>query len=473
MSVAAVASGLPLALSFLQTVANQYPGLTKSQPTTTTTVVPAVALPPPPAPPPLPPPPPAAAPAAPVVQPSANQTSQTSTNTPPNNQANGGTQSVPVKTPPATSSSSLCENCHLKPKYFDGTKTHQYCSKTCARAKTAAKASSRGLNQNGSASTNPANCDFCHIRPKFSGFSYCSKTCARNSGSSNHGSLTTSASGAKGLCHAPGCQKPAHINTNGSTGEYCSLSHKALAESICLMCLQAPKLAQSQFCSRNCEDEAEKKGPIILEVPAGHVTFKSVTDQFKASWRHPGTICPPVKRVYKIIAPKAQLTAYDTYRASVEARGQFVAAGRSPGNENRRWHGTRRECHLGDKGQTQFCSSLTCSLCCIVRTSFDLSLFGKKTGWGRFGRGIYTSSTSSKSNDYSQNDCKSPLKAILLNKVVVGKGCKMTQDNTSLVAPPTGYDSVLAEKGGTLNYDELVVYTNDAIRPSFLVMYEA
>lgn len=98
--------------------------------------------------------------------------------------------------------------------------------------------------------------------------------------------------------------------------------------------------------------------------------------------------------------------------ASVEARGQFVAAGRSIGNENRRWHGTRRECTLGDKGNTQMCGSQTCSLCCIVRTSFDLSLWGKKTGWGRyvfalsqrqrhlmstrFGKGIYTSSTSSK-----------------------------------------------------------------------------
>jgi len=95
-----------------------------------------------------------------------------------------------------------------------------------------------------------------------------------------------------------------------------------------------------------------------------------------------------------------------------------------------------------------------------------------------------------RSNDYSQNDCKSNLKAILLNKVVVGKGYKVTHDLTSLTSPPAGYDSVsfieflfiwtylknylkvLAEKGGSLNYDELVVYTNDAILPSFLVMYE-
>src|SRR5882762_8373577 len=42
------------------------------------------------------------------------------------------------------------------------------------------------------------------------------------------------------------------------------------------------------------------------------------------------------------------------------------------------------ECKLGDKGNTTFCASATCSLCCIMRSSFDLSLFGKKTGWGRY-----------------------------------------------------------------------------------------
>lgn len=114
---------------------------------------------------------------------------------------------------------------------------------------------------------------------------------------------------------------------------------------------------------------------------------------------------------------------------------------------------------------------------------------------GRFGAGIYTSSTSSKSNDYSNNVKPSRQKAILLNKVVVGKGYKMTQDNTTLTAPPPGYDSVcfrgifgcplgvdcawtiqvLAEVavGGSLNYDELVCYAENAIRPSFLLIYDA
>ena len=41
------------------------------------------------------------------------------------------------------------------------------------------------------------------------------------------------------------------------------------------MCLQAPKMANSHFCSQPCIDDAEKNGPMILEVPLGHVTFKS------------------------------------------------------------------------------------------------------------------------------------------------------------------------------------------------------
>jgi len=64
------------------------------------------------------------------------------------------------------------------------------------------------------------------------------------------------------------------------------------------------------------------------------------------------------------------------------------------------------------------------------------------------------------------------MKAILLNKVVVGRGYQMYQDNTSLTAPPAGFDSVIAQVGVSLNHDELIVYTNDAIRTSFLVLYD-
>jgi len=167
------------------------------------------------------------------------------------------------------------------------------------------------------------------------------------------------------------------------------------------------------------------------------------------------------------------LVKYNAYsRDAVEARGKFISSVCSKGNEKRRWHGTRRTCNLGDKDQTRLCSSSRCSLCSIIRNSFDVSVCKANTGWSRFGQGIYTSSTSSKSDGYSSNGCQSSLKAVLLNKVIVGKGCKLLKDNPSLTAPPQGYDSVLGEKGQALNHDELVVYINDAIRPAYLVMYE-
>jgi hypothetical protein len=48
-----------------------------------------------------------------------------------------------------------------------------------------------------------------------------------------------------------------------------------------------------------------------------------------------------------------------------------------------------------------------------------------------------------RSNDYSRNEgITSNRKALLLNKVVVGKGKKLTQDDSTLTQPPAGYDSV-------------------------------
>lgn len=342
-----------------------------------------------------------------------------------------------------TRASGFCDACRTTPKYFDGKKTHSYCSKSCAaKMRNRAAPNNKPVNRGKSAKRAPAQmCNYCRQQPKYSDgsttHSFCSKTCAQS---------------AKSMGAVPAPAKPVK---NG-----------------CLLC--GGPTNKGHFCGQACSSKAEKKAPILIEVSQGHDTFKSVADQFKASWRHQ-TPCPAVQRVYKVIGHPSSIAKYEAYRAQVEARGNFLAAGRSSGNENRRWHGTTRECLLGDNGNSNLCSSQSCSLCGIIRTSYSLSLFGKKTGWGRFGAGIYTSSTSSKSNDYSHNTKPSNLKAILLNKVVVGKGYKMTQDNTNMTAPPPGHDSVLAEValGGSLNYDELVCYTEHAIRPSYLVMYDA
>jgi len=109
----------------------------------------------------------------------------------------------------------------------------------------------------------------------------------------------------------------------------------------------------------------------------------------------PSKIRPvPVRLVYR---PRF-LTLVDPHGYSdlVEAKGNFGSDNKSRGNERRRWHGTTRKCNIGDKGVTELCSDTSCSLCRIIENSFDISFFAGKTGWGRFGAGIYTSSTSSK-----------------------------------------------------------------------------
>lgn len=149
----------------------------------------------------------------------------------------------------------------------------------------------------------------------------------------------------------------------------------------------------------------------------------------------------------------------------MEAKNNFASEGKARGNENRRWHGTRRTCNIGDKGSTSFCTDSKCSLCCILKTSFDLRHYKEATGWGRFGAGIYTSSASSKlvsicsnepslnarsniaillfrADSYSKNESNSKWKALLLNKVVVGRDLRMIQDDTTLTKPPPEYDSV-------------------------------
>jgi len=138
-----------------------------------------------------------------------------------------------------------------------------------------------------------------------------------------------------------------------------------------------------------------------------------------------------------------------------------MAKGLGPGNQRRRWHGTNRNCNIGENGRTSFCYSPQCSLCCVIKASFDIAYSKKKTGWGRFGNGIYTSSTSSKlveyapfvttsvlilavsrSNDYSKNLVPSPWKALILAYVVVGNPKTFTTDQPTLTQPPAGFDSV-------------------------------
>ncbi|KDQ52778.1 hypothetical protein JAAARDRAFT_476269 [Jaapia argillacea MUCL 33604] len=377
-----------------------------------------------------------------------------------------------------SATSNLCEECHQRPKCHP----HPYCGRRCATANANRKAQSNG---------NPGMCIGCKSKPKFKDgnkiHDYCSRRCAGLNS-------TTQSSGNIGMCI--GCNAFPRRKEGNVTHDYCSrscalnsrgkrASHglaiqaptnipQTRPDHACLWCKKAEKRI-GQFCSLLCDASATRTAPSILEVPADHVTFKSVSGQFKASWRHANKKCPVVKKIYKVIVDSASRDRYFAYRDAVEARGHFASrpgSSLSVGNEHRRWHGTSRACNLGDTGHTTLCNGV-CALCSIIRTSYDIALVGGNTGFSRFGKGIYASSTSSKSDDYSKNTGKSSLKAMLLNTVVVGKGHKLYHNDPNLTGPPLSFDSILAETGHDLNHDEVIVYNNDAIRPAYLVMYDA
>ncbi|PPQ90293.1 hypothetical protein CVT25_013118 [Psilocybe cyanescens] len=249
--------------------------------------------------------------------------------------------------------------------------------------------------------SNPNNCDYCHRRPKVPGHNQCGDNC------------------------------------------------RSSAKVACLLCKSRPKFKKYHLCGKTCKQIAIKSTPLILEAPVGHATFDMVEKKFKSSWKNPGSTCPPVKKIYKIIENKNFLQPYDRYKKSV-------------GNEVFCYHGTTRKCTLGAAGNTQLCANTTCALCSILRTSFKTSLANPS---GAFGPGVYSSSASNKAFSYTGAGTG----AVLLSKVVLGNVRAVNGWNEVMSCPP-GFNSVVFDRqNGSLN--ETIVYTDDAIRPVFLMIF--
>jgi len=317
-------------------------------------------------------------------------------------------------------STKMCIVCGVRPRYSKGGKSHSTCGLTCAATLHPSKGSG-GM------------CDYCHKRPKFFDGRKTYPQCGRS------------------------CRDKSKLAASGRGAVQVSPS---AVSSACLMCWRAPRQGDSHFCGRSCAGAAEHRAPLLLEAPRGHVTFKRVVDNFRTSWKS-GTPCPDVKKVYKIIEKPAFVAAYDKYRTRINGNGPF----QTRGGERHLWFGTTRECNLGDPGNVKPCSSITCSLCSVMRSSFDITSFPN---------GIPVSDTSNKSDECAKNNIRSPSKAMLLINVVTGKETKMSRDSLPLSAPPRGFDSVRvmgSRNGKPVKLDEVIVYAGDAVRPSYLVVY--
>lgn len=201
-----------------------------------------------------------------------------------------------------------------------------------------------------------------------------------------------------------------------------------------------------------------------------HLDYTRIQGLFYDGWKHPAKSKPDLRYIYEVKLPGRLIVSYLSYRLEV-----LRSLGSPLGLERELFHGTSRRCLLGNEPELNTpCNNTSCRLCCILQSSFMTTRAGTADGrtFLRFGRGIYTSSVSSKADDYTVTPPISGYRAMLVARVVLGKGYPLKLTSQSLLGPPSGYHSVLGEVGVHLNYDEQVVYNNDAVRPAYLVVYK-
>jgi len=255
-------------------------------------------------------------------------------------------------------------------------------------------------------------------------------------------------------------------------------------------------------------------------------TRADIVSQFEAKWLHPAEV-KPVPRVHAVwrVVPSSNMEArFQRYKLRVaqaieaETHDDFDMIDLRNesaftqdyvedeyANTRRRFHGTKRMCAIGDTVDNLHpCTHPECSICRIIRTGFRLPdpTDPEAKQRARLGQGIYSTATSSKAHDYTDTSART--RSMLVVKVVAGRVFKRydtwTEADMLRTAPPDGHDSVLGEvhpdmaadggsdEGGEegfvsvpmdagelhnpLRYDELVVFSEAAVVPAYLVTYQ-
>lgn len=197
---------------------------------------------------------------------------------------------------------------------------------------------------------------------------------------------------------------------------------------------------------------------MLLELRQGHKQYNNTVSYFTKQW-NPQKSAPPtateIMSVFKIFSPvhKAVFTKYSkSLSSSIE----------------KYFHGTSIKCDLASKKAA--CTNGKCGVCGISRNGFDMRLIGSNIPrFMRFGKGFYLAPNSSKCHDYTQGFAN--YRVMLLCKVAPGHKYTVTNDQTKLKAPPQGCDSVYGASGGTLNYDEIVLYRSESVLPKYAIVY--
>ncbi|CAM9147093.1 unnamed protein product [Ectocarpus sp. 12 AP-2014] len=155
-------------------------------------------------------------------------------------------------------------------------------------------------------------------------------------------------------------------------------------------------------------------------------------------------------------------------------RDKHLGYVRSHGNLVQRFHGTscRSACNfILDPKKAAPCGLQDCNVCNICLQGFKI---GKSST--RYGRGVYFSKQATKANSYAGGSEKKEngkkLRCIFVADVAKGRDfvTKKTGFDGARY-PPVGHDSVQGEVGNGLDFEELVVYHEEAAIPTHLIVY--
>ncbi|CAM9158575.1 unnamed protein product [Ectocarpus sp. 13 AM-2016] len=255
---------------------------------------------------------------------------------------------------------------------------------------------------------------------------------------------------------------------------------KAAPEHLCIITSTRLELS---VCLRH---EGELKGWGRSEVSVGNSStlrmlddddweYETLCDMSIARWIKPRPANGvSIVRIFSIQVPHEVRDMHEQYKRMVVV------------NLSQRFHGT--SCNEGcnfmvdPQGATAPCGLSSCSVCSICMLGFKLGRNVARTALAtciplRYGTGIYFSSVSGKANDYADLSAKTDkdgteLRCMFVANVAGGKA--FNTKNPYLPqseCPPPGYQSVVGEMGQGLNFDEVVVYKEQAALPTHLIVY--
>ncbi|CAM9380990.1 unnamed protein product [Ectocarpus sp. 13 AM-2016] len=207
----------------------------------------------------------------------------------------------------------------------------------------------------------------------------------------------------------------------------------------------------------------------VLRLASDHPHFEVLANQFRECWKKGPA--PDVARIYEIQLNGDLARKIEAYHIS---KGNVCVA----------YHGTRchSACDFFVKEQVGPCGRRTCSVCNICMKGFTVEKVGRTARSSsiqlRYGNGHYFSRASGKAHDYSRTKVNLGLQrhhVVLVCEVSLGRAFTAKTHNLhGQSCPRPGYDStegLTREQGGSLNFDEVVVYDDAAARPTHLISY--